>query len=451
MNFIDVEEMENIPSEKMKKLYKDHCNPAFQKILKYSDTDIDFARACGMHVYDKLGNEYLDFVGGFGALNIGHNDERVLKAMNNFSYKPNLLQIAERPAEAILANDISFLTKDEFPYCVFTNSGTETVEEAIKLSLLYNKGGNIIYFSKAYHGKTIGSLSALGSKSKESYDPLMYNFIEVPYGDIEAIKKVVQDANVAAILAEPIQGEGGIVIPPENFFKQVRKICDKEDIVLIMDEIQTGLGRCGSMFFYEQLGILPDIICLSKSLSGGYMPIGCMCVEPILWEETYGKMKNATLISNTFGGNNLACVAAIKTLSIIQEEQLDKKAYDLGIYALGLLTQVKNRHKNIIKAVRGRGLMIGIEFNNLKGVIPDKTMELMMATVISKMMNEYKIITSYTSNNPAVLRVEPPLIVTKEQINYFIESFDNVLNEEGSLFKLGLCSVKSIGRNVYTN
>ena len=443
MKFIDVEEMENIPEEDLKKLYKEHCNPALQKLFRYAGTNILFSRACGMEVYDSLGNEYLDFVGGFGALNIGHNDERILKAINDFSYKPNLLQITERPAEAILANNISYLTDDEFPYCVFTNSGTETVEEAIKLSLLYNKGGNIIYFSGAYHGKTIGSLSALGDKSKNSYEPLMYNFVEVPYGDIEAVKEVVKYSEVSAILAEPIQGEGGIIIPPEGFFKEIRKLCDREDIVFIMDEIQTGLGRCGSMFYYEQLGVLPDIICLSKSLSGGFMPIGCMCVEPILWEETYGKLKNATLIGNTFGGNNLACVAAIKNLSIIQEEQLDKKAYELGIYALGLLNDVKNRHKNIIKDVRGKGLLIGIELNNLKGVIPQKTMEMMMSTIICKMINEYRIITSYTSNNPAVLRFEPPLIVSKREIEYFAESLDNVLQEEGSLFRLGLCSVRN--------
>lgn len=443
MKFIDVEEMENISEENLKKLYKEHCNPALQKLFRYSGIDIVFSRACGMEVYDKFGNEYLDFLGGFGALNIGHNDERVLKAINDFSYKPNLLQITERPAETILANDISYLTDDEFPYCVFTNSGTETVEEAIKLSLLYNKGGNIIYFSGAYHGKTLGSLSALGDKSKNSYEPLMYNFIEVPYGDIEAVKEVIKYSEVSAILAEPIQGEGGVIIPPEGFFRELRRVCDKEDIILIMDEIQTGLGRCGSMFYYEQLGILPDIICISKSLSGGFMPIGCMCVEPILWEETYGKAKNAALISNTFGGNNLACVAAIKTLSIIQEEELDKRAYELGRYALALLNEVKNRHKNIIKEVRGKGLLIGIEFNNLKGVIPAKTMEMMMSTVICKMMNEYRIISSYTSNNPSVLRCEPPLIVSKREIEYFTESLDNVLQEEGSLFKLGLCSVRN--------
>jgi len=445
MKFIDVEEMENIPEEELKKLYKEHCNPALQKLFRYAGTDIVFSRAYGMEVYDKLGNEYLDFIGGFGALNLGHNDERIFKAINDFSYKPNLLQIAERPSEAILANNISSLTNDEFPYCVFTNSGAETVEEAIKLSLLYNKGGNIIYFSGAYHGKTLGALSALGSKSKNSYEPLMPNFIEVPYGDIGAVKQVIEEAEISAVLAEPIQGEGGIIIPPEGFFKELKKICNKEDIILIMDEIQTGLGRCGSMFYYEQLGVLPDIICLSKSLSGGIMPIGCMCVEPILWQETYGKLKNAALISNTFGGNNLACVAAIKTLSIIQEEQLHKRAKELGDYALSLLNEVKNRHKNIIKEVRGKGLLIGIEFNNLKGVIPPKTMEMIMSAVICKLMREYRIISSYTSNNPGVLRCEPPLIVSKNQIEYFAESLDNVLKEEGNLFNLGLCSMRNAG------
>lgn len=447
MPFIDVEEIKRLNKDDIDYMYKEHYNPSFNRIIKAGGFDKNFVRAEGMKVYDDEGKSYLDFIGGFGSLNLGHNPVEVQKAVQDANKRPNLFQVSRNAYAAVLAQNISFLTCQELKYCLFTNSGTEAVEEAIKLAVLYNKGGTILYFSGAYHGKTLGSISALGTEQKQDYAPFLFPFYEVPFGDIKAVEKLVEKKKIAGILIEPVQGEGGIIVPPDGYFKSLRELCDREDIILILDEIQTGLGRCGTMFCFEQFGIIPDILCVSKSLSGGIMPIGCICVKKKLWDKTYGKIKYGTYLTTTFGGNTLSCAAAIKTLSIIREKKLCERAAELGAYAKIGLNRLKNKYK-IISDIRGMGLMIGIEFSLGKNIIPKIVYESVMVTIISELLKKHGIITGFTENNPSVLRMEPPLIVTKEQIDYFISCLDEVLERNNSMFKMVLNTIVEIGDNV---
>ena len=448
MKFITLEEAEKLDKSTVAKLYKNHFNPALYRLLKYTGLDIQFISARDVYVYDKDGNTYLDFIAGFGALNIGHNNKKVIEAINKLSEKPNLLEQNINLYNGVLANNLSCLTENMLSVCHFTNCGTETVEEAIKLALLYKPEGLIIYCSKAYHGKTLGAISALGDEVlKQKYSITRKGFIEVPFGDFSAIREIIDRFKVAAILLEPIQGEGGINIPPREYLKNIRQICDKEDIIFILDEIQTGLGRCGSMFCYELFGAEPDILCLSKSLSGGIIPIGCMSVEESLWNATYGKLRNSTLLSTTFGGNTLACVAAIKTLDIIMEENLPQKAKELGLYAMKELQRLKNKY-SIITDVRGKGLMIGIEFKSLGLLKPKMAIELMITSIISKMLVEYKIICGFTVNNPTVLRFEPPLTLEKKHVDYFVNSLDAVLSKQSTILDIVVSTAKNLVSNI---
>lgn len=445
--FVKLGDIEKLTEEESDELYKEHYNGALYKLFKISNIDIHFERAEGINLWDKEGNKYLDFTGGFGSLNLGHNHPRVINALKEHFGKPNLLEQGINVYNGVLGNNISYLTDGKLPICSMTNCGTETVEEALKLAFMYKKKGVIVYCSNAYHGKTLGSISALGNKSKENYPTFDKFFKEVPFGDIDALSKMIRKHEVAAFLVEPIQGEGGIVLPPEGYFEKVRALCDEHDIVMILDEIQTGLGRCGTMFYYEQLGIVPDIMCLSKSLSGGLIPVGCIAVKQKLWDATYGKLKNATLPSSTFGGNTLASVAAIESLTIIKNEKLCEKAKELGDYALKKLNELKNKY-DMITEVRGKGLFIGIEFGGLKKFPMKKVVELMMSTIISKMLNEHRIICGFTTNNPAVMRFEPPLIVTQKEIDYFINSLDAVLSEENGEFNLFIGSVVNTSKGL---
>ncbi|MFD3156070.1 aspartate aminotransferase family protein [Haloimpatiens sp. FM7330] len=447
MGFIQVEDIENLSSEKIDKLYKNYYNPIRYEFFKSIGVDKNFVCAKGMYVYDEEGNKYLDLLGGFGALNLGHNCSEVFDAIDKFKNRPNMLQTSKNTVAAVLANNINYITNKNFRYCFFTNCGTETVEEAIKTAALYTKKGTIIYCKNGYHGKTLGAISALGTEEKYNYSPLLFDFIEVPFGNIDSIREKINHNEVAAVLVEPIQGEGGIAIPSKEYFKELRKLCNESNVVFIMDEIQTGLGRCGSMFCYEKFNVVPDILCLSKSLSGGIIPIGCMCVKNSIWDDTYGKMKYGLILGNTFGGNTLACAAAIKTLSLIQEKNLSKNSEEVGKYLLNKLEKLKCKY-DIIKDVRGMGLMIGIEFNDVKGILPKGITKVIISKIISELMNKYHIITSFTINNPNVLRVEPPLIINKSEADYFVDCLDRLLKDNDSISKLTVSGVKNIAKNL---
>jgi putrescine aminotransferase len=448
--FIGLNEIEKLSSEDLNKLYEKNFSNSLYEFFKLSNMVVHYDRALGMNVWDKEGAKYLDFMGGFGALNLGHNHPSVIEALKSHFSKPNLIQQSINVYNGVLANNISYLTDGNFPVSFFTNSGAETVEEAIKISFLYKGNGKIVYCTNAYHGKTLGAISALGTKSKDKFPTLENHFIEIPFGDIDALIKVVKKHKVAAFLVEPIQAEGGINLPPEGYFEAVREICSESDIVLILDEIQSGLGRCGSLFCYEQLNFVPDILCISKSLSGGVIPVGSVSLKQEIWDKTYGKLKNATLPSTTFGGNTFACVAAIETLRIIKDDKLPERAKELGEYALSELNRLKEKH-DIITEVRGKGLFIGIEFGGLKKLHSAMIEEFMMVNIISKMLRNHKILCGFASNNPSVLKFEPPLIVKKEEIDYFISCLDQVLDEDKNEFSLAIDALVSTGKSLVKN
>ncbi|MDF2673418.1 MAG: patA [Clostridiales bacterium] len=448
--FINLSEADNLTENKVDELYKNHFNNALYNSFKLTGLDIHFERAQGMYLWDKEGNKYMDFTGGFGALNLGHNHPRVIAALTNHFNKPNLAGESINIYNGVLANNISSLTNYELPFCHFTNSGTETVEEALKLAQMYKGKGIVIYCSGGYHGKTLGSISALGNKVKENYNYFYESFIEVPFEDYNEFEKVAKKHKVAAFLVEPIQGEAGIIIPPEGYFKKIREFCSKNEIILILDEIQTGLGRCGTMFFYEELGIIPDILCLSKPLGGGIIPIGCIAVKKELWDDTYGKLPNAGLLSTTYGGNTFACICAIETLSVIKDEKLPERAKGLGDYTISSLQKLRSNHK-IITDIRGRGLLIGVELGGIKKYPGSAVKQFMISVILAKLLKEHRIMCSFASNSPEVLKIEPPLIVNKEEIDYFIESFDNVLNDEKGELSLAMDSIIKAGKEIIEN
>jgi len=442
MEFITLDMLKNLNLDELYKLYENHYNSSLYKSLKLINIDINFVNAKGTRVFDNNGREYLDFLGRSGALSIGHNHPKIFKAIETFKAYPNLIQQSINTFNGVLSNNINYLTKGIISVGHITNSGAETIEEAIKLSMMLNKDGKIIYFDKAYHGKTLATISCLGNSMKKNYNTLNNIFIEAPFGDIYKLKDLIVQNNISAILIEPIQGEGGINIPSSEFMCNIRKLCTENNILLIFDEIQTGLGRTGTMFCYQYFNVVPDVICLSKSLSGGVFPIGYMGTTKRIWDSSYGKLKNPTLLTTTFGGNTLACICAIETLTIIKEENLIENSRKLGNYALEKLKLLQYKYK-FIKDVRGKGLLIGVEFDLSffkDGIIA----EILMSTIIKKMLNDHCIICGFTENNPMVLRVEPPLIVTKKEIDYFVEALDNVLYENHTYLKL----VKETFKNI---
>ena len=451
-NIISIDEALDLSRETVKKLYNTNVNPALGNLLALLNFDKKYVRAQGVQVWDEKGDSYLDFLGGYGSLNLGHNHPSVIEAIDKVKSRPNILQASINPLASALAHNLAQITPGELSNVFFGNSGAEAVEGALKTARIFTGKGKIIYCDGSFHGKTIGALSVSGRvKYQKPFYPLIPMCESVPFGDTIALEKALAGKDIACFIVEPIQGEGGIILPPEGYLKTARELCTKYEALLIVDEVQTGFGRTGKMFASEWESIEPDIMCLAKSLGGGIMPIGAFITTKAIWEKSYGSTDKATLHTSTFGGNSWAAAAALATLGVLIDENLADETKEKGNYLLRKLDQLKNQYP-MIKDVRGKGLLIGIEFQQGQSVLDkltssvagELTKEYTGALVAGELLNKYNIITAYTINNPNVIRLEPPLTVTYEELDYVIDSLDKTFASNKSVIKLALNSSKSI-------
>ncbi|MEG6569595.1 aspartate aminotransferase family protein [Thermoanaerobacterium thermosaccharolyticum] len=433
--------------------YKEYVNSNFVSMLSMLQFDKLFVKAKGVSVWDSDGNEYLDFLGGYGALNLGHNPDEIYEAIEKVKDLPNILQAAVNDFPGALAYDLALVTPGDLKRSFFCNSGAEAVEGALKLAKIASGKHKIVYCKNSFHGKSAGALSVTGRvKYQKYFKPLVPDTIQVEYGDANALEDALKGKDVAAFIVEPIQGEGGVIVPHDGYLKEVRELTTKYDAYLIFDEVQTGFGRTGKMFACEHENVVPDIMCLAKSLGGGVMPIGAYIAKDEVWKRGYGTMDRCLLHTSTFGGNTLACAAGITAIKLILDKNLPEAAKEKGEYFLGRLKELKEKHK-LIKDVRGKGLMIGVEFNQPEGGLLDKlsggavsrlSNEYLGSLVAGELQNKHHIITAYTLNNPNVIRFEPPLIVTKEQLDRVVEALDEIMTRSGSLLGMTLSSAKTV-------
>lgn len=434
--------------------HKQYVNSGLVDYMALVDFYRRYVKAKGSIVWDDQGKEYLDFLGGYGSLNIGHNHPKVIEALDKVKELPNLMNASLNPMAGALAHNLAQITPGELQRSFFCNSGTEAVEAAIKLAKASTGREKIVYCDASFHGKSLGSLSFSGrEKFKEAFYPLLNWGCKIPYGDAEILESILKDNQVAAFIVEPIQGEGGINIPPSGYLKKVREICTRYETLLILDEIQTGMGRTGKMFAFEYEEIVPDILCLAKSLGGGIMPVGAIITSDPIWQKAYGSIDKCLTHTSTFGGNTWAMTACLATLEIIEEEGLAEQAREKGEYTLEKLKDLKNKYA-FVKDVRGRGLLIGLELNTAEGVlnklsgglVKNLSKDFTGALITGELLNCYNIIVAYTLNNPNVIRLEPPLNVSYEQIDYMLDSFEKVLQKSKGFLSLASKSSKSLLR-----
>ncbi|MBE3572366.1 MAG: aspartate aminotransferase family protein [Moorella humiferrea] len=438
--------------QEVRDLYRRHVNPGLAGMLSLLDFDKAFIRAEGVAVWDREGNRYLDFLGGYGALNLGHNPPEVLDAVKKVMERPNILQASLNPLAAALAHNLARVTPGDLERVFFCNSGTEAVEGALKLARAATGKVKIIYCQNSFHGKSFGSLSVTGrEKYQRPFTPLLPGCEAVPYDDLEALEAKLAGGDVAAFIVEPIQGEGGVIVPRDGYLKGARELCDRYGALLIVDEIQTGFGRTGRLFACEYEDVVPDVMCLAKSLGGGVMPIGAYIARPVIWDKAYGGMDKALLHTSTFGGNTLAAAAGLAALESILEKDLAERAAALGSFFLEKLRQLKGKY-TLIKDVRGRGLLIGLEFNQpvggwldrlTRGKVNALAGEYFGSLVAGELMNKHHIITAYTLNNPNVIRLEPPLIVTEEEMQQVLTALESILSGYGFI-GVTLSSAKTV-------
>lgn len=394
--------------------YAEFVNPGLVRLYRFAGVETVEWEAEGVVVRDVHGREYLDFSGGPAVFALGHRHPRVVRAVvEQIQRMPMSVRAMPRRPEAELAALLAEVTPGDLRYSFFCNSGAEAVEGALKLARLVTGRPGFVATEGAFHGKTFGALSATGrDKYRKPFEPLVPGFRHVPYGDADALAEAV-DASVAAVVVEPIQGEGGVRLPPDDYLPRVREICDRAGALLIVDEVQTGLGRTGRMFASEHWGVVPDVLTVAKALGGGVMPIGAFVARPHLWQAF---SQDPYLHSSTFGGNPAACAAGVATLQVLLEERLPDRAAQMGELLISSLRDVAGRHPRWVRDVRGKGLLVGVEFTD-----PD------VALLASAEAMARGVIFFFSLNRPEVVRLAPPLIVEPAHVEAACRALEGAL------------------------
>jgi len=382
----------------------------------YHPLDVVINRAKGIWVWDVEGEKYLDFLSAYSAVNQGHCHPRIVKALETQAKKLTLTSRAFRNDQwPMLAKELCDLTG--YKMVLPMNSGAEAVETAIKAARMwgYKKKGipqdraEIIACSNNFHGRTLSIISfSTEPLYKRDFGPYMPGFVIVPYGDIDAIEEAISP-NTAAFLVEPIQAESGILIPPRGYLKKAKDLCEKNNVLFMADEIQTGLGRTGKLFACEHEDVRPDVMIIGKSLGGG-----CYAISAVLDDRKALELFAPGTHGSTFGANPLACAVARESLLVIQEEDLVSNTIELGEYFLDKLKGIKSRH---IKEVRGRGLLIGIELFEEAGGARRFCEALQLEGLLCK----------ETHGN--VIRFAPPLIIKQKDLNWAFKKIKRVFKQ----------------------
>lgn len=430
-------------------LYDDVMNPALQERMRTVGYRVSFRRGFGSTLWDASGKRYLDCLGGYGATVLGHNHTAVVSALTNAMQKGvvNLAQAAIQPLPTALAAELARLTGLQHTF--FSNSGAEAVEAAIKMARRATKRQGIVSLRDGYHGKTYGALTATGQeKYHQGFGPLVPEFLYAEPENLGQLRDLLCTRRVAAVILEPIQGEGGVRVLSEDYLWGVRSLCNQFGSLLIMDEIQTGLGRTGTMFRYQAHNLRPDIVCLAKGLGGGLIPIGATIASDQVWHAAYGEKKSATLHTSTFGGNGLACVAALATLHVIREEGLVDRARETGAWLKRELEQIQREYPTLLAEVRGEGMMLGLEFRRTSKSLTQALFARMVklkegategeaiAGFIASKLLERGVVTAFTLNREDVIRIAPPITTMRDDLCQLLTALREVLANFGSLWGL---------------
>lgn len=443
---LTIEDARKLTAKETLQLFKKHINPNLGKMLDM----LGFARsipvrARGAKIYLQDGTEILDMSGHLGVMNVGHNHPRVLKARQEWANQEQLefWKFHPSPYQAVLCQNLAQLFPEDLEVVFFCNSGAEANEGALKTAEKYAGPGRdlIVYTDFSFHGKTHATLSVSGSESHQNkHFKLLPGCIKIPYGDADALEKVILEnkgmlgkTKVCAFIAEAIRTEG-VVIPPAGYFERVRKICDKYDVVLIMDEVYSGFGRTGKMFAFEHHNIAPDICSFSKAFGGGKATFAAFITRPRIFNKAYGKISEATLHSSTYNGFGEEIVSAIEAINILHDEGLVENSARMGKYFLERLREIQTRHP-IVQYVNGIGLLLCIRFENaaykaaklIPGVPEELFAKLTTGGIITELYEKHRILIQTPPHDANQLLISPPLTIGKGEIDYFIQALDDVL------------------------
>jgi putrescine aminotransferase len=379
---------------------------------------------------DILGREYIDCLGGYGLLDLGWSHPEVIEIVRaQLLRTPMPSQELIDPLRGVLARLLAEITPGDIKYSFFCASGTESVEGAIKLAKLYTQKPGFIAAIKGFHGKTMGSLSMLGKADYKQPAGVLYGgpVYHVPFGDADTMEQQLETCHkvgiaIAAVLLEPIQGEAGAIVPPDEYFPRVRELTRKYDVLLIADEVQTGLGRTGKLWGVDHWDVKPDILTVAKSLGGGVMPIGAFCSTEEIWQPLMSP--NPFMHTTTTGGGALACSAAIAAIHITLRDKLWEQAAVKGQYFKEQIEMLASRYPEAFDRITGRGLLIGMHFQSSE-----------IGYQVAAGLFRRGVLVGGTLTNAQSIRIEPPLVITQPQIDQVIDRLDDTLSEINHLLR----------------
>jgi acetylornithine/succinyldiaminopimelate/putrescine aminotransferase len=417
-------------------LHTKYVNPQLPRVLGTLEFDRFYVKGEGCYLVDDKGDRYLDFLSGFGVFALGRGHPAIVQALHDAldADLPNLVQMDCSLLPGVLAEQLVARSHPGIDRVVFTNSGAEAVESAIKFARVATKRTRILYCDHAFHGLTTGALALNGGREfRAGFGPLLPGCDMIPFGDASALARELRKGDVAAFIAEPIQGKG-VNLAPDDFWQEAQSLCRRHKALMILDEVQAGLGRSGTFFCHEQFGIAPDIITVSKALSGGYVPVGAMLCSAAVCDSVFSSMDRAVVHSSTFSANQLAMVAGLATLQAFDDEDILDRVQRTGKAFTKALGPLVERYE-FLHEVRGRGLMIGLVFGEPSSpglrrrfrMIEAIRPALFSQMIVVPLFHRHRILTQVAADNMNVVKLLPPLIAGDDEVELFADALDDVL------------------------
>jgi acetylornithine/succinyldiaminopimelate/putrescine aminotransferase len=418
-------------------LHADHINPRFATVLRTIGYDNTYTRASGAHLWDAHGRRYLDMLGGYAVCNFGRNHPTIRKALEDYLSLelPTMVQFEAPLLSGLLAEELKRRVGRGLDYVFFTNSGTEGVEAAIKFAKCATNRPALLYAPKAFHGLSSGSVSLNGCESfREGFAPFLPECRMVAFNDLAALERALAARDVAAFVIEPIQGKGVNIHAP-GYLEAAARLCHRHGTLFVADEVQTGLGRTGSFLAIDQEGAVePDMVVLSKALSGGYVPVGAVLVRGEVWRKVFSSLDRAIVHSSTFHQGAMAMAAGLAALAAYDETNAAENARRMGARLKDGLEAMKPRFE-MLREIRQRGLMIGIEFGAPKSLLLKANWaathamdrNLFAQAVVVPLMEDHRILCQVAGHNQDVVKLIPPLVIDDADVDWFLRAFEEVM------------------------
>jgi ornithine--oxo-acid transaminase len=415
-----------------------YFNPALAAALQITGLDRSYVRASGCYLYDAAGERYLDFLSGFRVLNLGHNHPVVRQALAEAltCEWPNMAQVDVSPLAGALARELVMRATPGLDIVRFGNSGSEAVEMAIKFSRRATGRSIVLAARNAYHGLTYGALSLSGRPDiwHDGFTPVVGGCELVPFDDSAALEERLKQKDVAAFVVEPIQGEAGIVVPRDDYLPHAQELCRHYGTLFVLDEVQTGLGRTGRFLAAEHWNLEPDVVCLAKALSGGFVPVSATLMRRWIAERVFDNIDHCAIHFSTFEANNLAMVAGLATLRALDSERLIDNSAQMGALLIERLRELQHRHE-FVAEVRGKGLFVAVRFDEPRTLEQKMAWKLARETsegffgtcVVMALMKHHRIVAQTSGHDGNVLDCTPPLVCSEAEIDRFVIALDEVL------------------------